>query len=194
MQNKNTVMTDEELCANAQRGDSEAERELAERYSRVVRVCARPYFLEGGDMEDLIQEGMFGLVKAMRDYSPVGDASFSTYAQACIKNRIYSAIRTALRKKHTPLNESVSFEGEELKNAAAGEGNPEDAVISSEKLKEFKTSLDRILSQFEQDVLKLYREGWSYEEIGEQLGRSSKAVDNAVQRIRRKTVRHITKA
>ena len=194
MQNKNTAMTDEELCANAQRGDSEAERELAERYSRVVRVCARPYFLEGGDMEDLIQEGMFGLIKAMRDYSPEGDASFSTYAQACIKNRIYSAIRTALRKKHTPLNESVSFEGEELKNAASGEGNPEDAVISSEKLEEFKTSLDRILSQFEQDVLKLYLEGWSYEEIGEQLGRSSKAVDNAVQRIRRKTVRHITKA
>ena len=187
-------MTDEELCKLAQSGDAPAEQELTERYFRVVRMCARPYFLEGGDMEDLIQEGMFGLIKAIRLYSSRVGSSFCTYAQVCIKSRIYSAIRTALRKKNGPLNDSVSINEVEVASPLNGEGNPEETVINSEKLEEFETSLNRMLSQFEQNVLKLYLEGWSYSEIGEQLDRSSKAVDNAVQRIRRKVVRHVTKA
>lgn len=102
--------SDEDLCARAKRGDRNAEEALVVRYTRTVRVCARPYFLAGGDSEDLIQEGMVGLLHAIREYDPDREASFRHYAQVCIQNRLISAIKAAARDKHTPLNNYVSFE------------------------------------------------------------------------------------
>ena len=102
--------SDEKLCAQAANGDRRAEEILVVRYNRLVRMCARPYFLAGGDSEDLIQEGMVGLLGAIREYDPKKAASFRTYAEVCIKNRLFSAVKAAARDKHTPLNNSVSFE------------------------------------------------------------------------------------
>jgi len=175
-------ITDEELCALAKSGSGDAEHDLVVRYARLVRACARPYFLEGGEMEDLIQEGMFGLIGAIRDYSPEEGASFRTFARTCVRRRIYTAIRSAAREKHAPLNDYVPIEG----GGAAEAEDPEDAVIGVEKLEEFRAAAVGKLSKFELEVLQLYLEGWSCAEIGEKLGRDAKSADNAVQRIRRK--------
>ena len=109
-QNPSGSDSDEVLCGRAAAGDRVAEERLVIRYNRLVRVCARPYFLAGGDSEDLIQEGMVGLLAAIREYDPSKAASFRTYAEVCIKNRLLSVIKAAARDKHTPLNNSVSFE------------------------------------------------------------------------------------
>ena len=103
------AMEDEALCALAASGDRQAEESLVVRYNRLVRMCARPYFLAGGDSEDLIQEGMLGLLSAIREYDPGKSASFRTYAEVCVKNRLFSAVKAAARNKHTPLNDSVSI-------------------------------------------------------------------------------------
>ena len=174
--------SDEALCALAAEGSRSAEEELVKRYFRQVRVCARPYFLAGGDSEDLIQEAMFGLLKAIREFDPRHDARFKTFAEVCIRNRIRSAVTNAARSKHAPLNDSVPFESPMLGSGAS----PEELYISREEEAERLTRLGERLSSLEREVLKLFLLGLSYQEISEQVGRSSKSVDNAVQRIRRK--------
>ena len=174
--------SDEELCALVASGRRDAEEELVKRYLRPVRVCARPYFLAGGDSEDLIQEAMFGLLKAIREFDPGRDARFKTFAEVCIRNRIRSAVTNAARSKHAPLNDSVPFESPML-----GVGlSLEEQYISREEETELLVNLEQRLSQLERRVLTLFLLGLSYQEISEQVGRSIKSVDNAVQRIRRK--------
>ena len=174
--------SDEELCALVADGCREAEEELVKRYLRPVRVCARPYFLAGGDSEDLIQEAMFGLLKAIREFDPGRDARFKTFAEVCIRNRIRSAVTNAARSKHAPLNDSVPFESPMLGVGAS----PEEQYISREEETELLTCLEQQLSPLEHRVLDFFLLGLSYQEISEQVGRSIKSVDNTVQRIRRK--------
>ncbi len=174
--------SDEELCAQVANGCREAEEMLVKRYLRVVRVYARPYFLAGGDSEDLIQEAMFGLLKAIREFDPSHDARFKTFAEVCIRNRIRSVVVNAARSKYAPLNDSIPFESLMLGSGAS----PEELYISREEETERLARLGSQLSPLERKVLKLFLLGLSYREIGEQVGRPIKSVDNAVQRIRRK--------
>ena len=192
---------DEALCSLAASGDRIAEGALAMRYNRLVRVCARPYFLAGGDSEDLIQEGMVGLLNAIREYDPGKGSSFRTYAETCIRNRILSAIRAAARDKHTPLNHYVSYEtplldgntdSYPLSASRQPQQNPEDMLISREERRERLGTLKGQLSGFEAQILDLYLRGLSYVEIASEVDRSPKAVDNAVQRIRRKVAQHLS--
>ncbi|MCD7769371.1 MAG: sigma-70 family RNA polymerase sigma factor [Oscillospiraceae bacterium] len=183
--------TDEELQALARMQESGAEEALAKRYVRLVRICARPYFLIGGDGEDLIQEGMLGLLSAIRSYDPQKGSSFRAYAKSCIQNRIRSAVRSAGRLKHAPLNNGLPLD-EVLSDESQSLGvhyfqqSPEEQVLARETEKEFISAYSQRLSSFEAQILDLYLDGLSYEEMAAQLGRDEKAVDNAVQRIRRK--------
>lgn len=198
---KDFTVSDEELCSLVGAGSREAEELLIVRHSRLVRSIARPYFLAGGDGEDLIQEGMLGLVKAIRDYSGSKSASFRTFAELCIRSRMQSAVKTALRDKHKPLNNYVSIDNSLIDPDADPAayhaiyqdwGDPESLVIGQEKLRELTNSLDGLLSCFESKVLELYLEGYSYSEIGYRMKKIPKSVDNAVQRIRRKLSRQIS--
>lgn len=191
--------SDETLCARAAAGDRSAEEILAMRYTRLVRVCARPYFLAGGDSEDLIQEGMIGLLSAIREYQPSKGTSFRGFAETCIRNRLLSAIKAATRDKHTPLNHSVSFETPSFDGNAehtallsqSEQFDPEAMMISREAYQERTDRLKDRLSGFEAKVLGLYLKGLSYTEIAAYMDRPPKAVDNAVQRIRRKVAQQL---
>ena len=187
--------SDEALCGMAAAGDRVAEERLVIRYNRLVRMCARPYFLAGGDSEDLIQEGMVGLLAAIREYDPGRAASFRTYAEVCIKHRLLSVVKAAARDKHTPLNNSVSFEtplfcgnGDRYAYRASVQHleDPEEIFLSREAFRERMEALMGQLSGFEANVLRLYLTGLSYSEIAAEVKKSPKSVDNAVQRIRRK--------
>ncbi len=187
--------TDEELCALVRVGSAEAEELLVTRYTRLVRICARPLFLAGGDSEDLLQEGMFGVLAAIRSFDPNREAQFHTYAEVCIRTKLISAVRKASSGRHTPLNDSVSLEHPQFDEGGLpihGELNPETALISREEWSERLSALTDSLTGFEATVLQLYLGGYSYSEIARQTGRQSKAVDNAVQRIRRKVARQLT--
>ena len=193
-----TKMDDAQLQQLAYAGNRDAEEELIGRYARLVRACARPYFLAGGDSEDLIQEGMFGLISAMRQYSGDSGASFRTFAEHCIRMRLLSAVKSASRLKHFPLNDGMSFEqlsdDPSTQLSAFPEAyrqSPEDLVLARESKKELYTTFTSCLSRLELQVLELYLEGLSYREIGTKLGKESKAVDNAVQRIRRKLAKNL---
>jgi RNA polymerase sporulation-specific sigma factor len=187
---------DEDLCARAAVGDSSAEETLVLRHSRLVRACARPFFLAGGDSEDLIQEGMLGLLSAIREYQPHRGASFRSFAELCVRRRIISAVRMAVGGKHAPLNDSVSLDpslflaNQDL--TGPQQGNPEDVLIHQEDLSALEEAIQNRLTPLESQVLALYLEGSSYAEIAEEVHRSTKSVDNAVQRIRRKIARHLT--
>lgn len=192
-------ITDEALCLQAASGDRVAEEALVVRYNRLVRICARPYFLAGGDSEDLIQEGMVGLLNAVRVYDPAKEASFRTYAEVCIRNRLLSAIKAASRDKHTPLNNYVSFETPLFDRSAdhyaygtdpQRQEDPEAIMIGREEFRELMGVLKGQLSGFEAEILGLYLNGSSYSEIAAEVNRSPKSVDNAVQRIRRKLAQH----
>ena len=178
------------LAQKAANGDSDAEETLVSEYVQLVRACARPYFLAGGDGEDLIQEGMLGLLSAVRTFDPEKGVKFSTYAEFCVRRRIYSAIRSAAGYKHTPLNSYISLESPQLdenKNQSARFlRDPEDFVIARESAGEVERLLYGALSRFESVVLELYFEGMSYKDMAVRLGKPSKSVDNAVQRIRKK--------
>lgn len=177
----------------AAQGESRAEEELVVRYGRLVRACARPLFLAGGDSEDLIQEGMMGLLAAVRSFDGSRDTSFRTYVEVCIRNRLHTAVRAAQGGKHTPLNESVSFEPPLFDVASAqlrtGAESPEDVIIGREELRERLSALRGSLSAFEAQILPPYLSGLSCGEIALQVGRPQKSVDNAIQRIRRKVAR-----
>ena len=152
-------LSDEALCARAAGGDPRAETELVQRYGRLVRACARPLFLAGGDSEDLIQEGMLGLLTAIRGFDPGRDASFRTYAEICIRSRLLTAVRAAQGGKHAPLNQSISYEPPlfDATNArlVLSAESPEDVVIGREELRERLAALRSQLSALEGQILTL---------------------------------------
>ena len=188
--------SDEQLALLAFSGNETASDTLIERFSPLVRRLARPYFLVGGDAEDLVQEGMIGLIKAMRTFDAERNVSFKTYASACIKSKLLSALESALRKKHSPLNQYISLEApffdrnpEQtafLEKVLGTAVDPAEYVIGNEAMEELSQTLNGILSDFEAKTLAMYLEGRSYQEISEITSKSPKSVDNAVQRIRRK--------
>lgn len=191
-------LEDSALQKLAAYGDSYAEEELVSRYMRLVRICARPLFLAGGESEDLIQEGMFGLLSAVRQYNNEHNASFKTFAEWCIRNRLRSAVKSASSLKHDPLNNRVPLESilsDEYQTQAVAcaelfQKSPEEQVLARENKKyteQLYLSLVSMLSKYEKAVLTYYLEGLSYKEIAKLTGKGDKAVDNAIQRIRRKT-------
>ena len=190
--------SDETLCALAASGNREAEEVLVARYNRLVRTCARPFFLIGGDSEDLTQEGMVGLIKAVREYDAANEASFRTFAEICIRSRLYSVLRAAARDKHSPLNQSVPLDTPFLDSNSFTSGtshlaqrNPEDFLIDREHTAALLAGVRKQLSEFEAKILGYYLDGLSCREIAETVGRPPKSVDNAVQRIRRKVARQL---
>lgn len=192
------TLSDEELCAFAATGDRRAEEEIVTRYHGLVRSCARPLFLVGGDGEDLIQEGMFGLIQAIREYDTQKETSFSVFASVCIRNRLYSALRSSQRDKHSPLNQSISLDTPFFDRSSYTFGvqtissiDPEDLIMDRARVDDFLEKTRRQLSEFEAKILGLYLEGLSCREIAEAVGRSPKSVDNAVQRVRRKAARQL---
>lgn len=168
----------------------DAMEELISRHSRLVRALARPLFLAGGDHEDLVQEGMIGLLHAVRSYSASSGTPFQAYALVCIRNKMISAVRAAAASKHAPLNESIPFQSFsfDLTVPVSMMNDPEADMISREGADEFLDALRLRLSASEKTVLDLYLEGLSYSEIADRIRKSPKAVDNAVQRIRKKAV------
>lgn len=191
------MYTDEELIKKVHLGDDSAEEKLVKRYSKLVRICSRPYFLIGGDNEDLIQEGMFGLLSAIRKYDCSGNASFKTYAEQCIRNRIISAIESASRYKHIPLNAGISLDAlaENTTGYHAASENvflrqTEETVLAKEHETELMLQKQTLLSRLEKQVLDMYLKGLSYKEIADSLNKSEKAIDNAIQRIRKKFAQH----
>ena len=190
--------SDNTLQEMAAAGDRGAEEALSERYMRLVRICARPLFLAGGDSEDLIQEGMIGLLSAIRRYDPESETPFHSYAEHCIRMRLLSAIKTASRMKHLPLNDGLSLEqlsedpGSPLSAAPDDfRQDPEKMVLVRESKEELYAACSQCLSKMENRVLSFYLDGLSYREIAARLDKDEKAVDNAVQRIRRKLARNL---
>jgi len=188
--------SDLELQQLAVSGNRAAEEVLVGRCMQLVRACARPFFLAGGDSEDLTQEGMFGLISAIRQFDPENGASFRTYAEHCIKMRIISAIRSASRLKHFPLNDGLSLEqlSEDMSVPFTAipdsfQPSPEELVLARESKEELYSAFKKYLSKLEIRVLDLYLDGISYQEIAQRISKDAKAVDNAVQRIRRKLAR-----
>ena len=189
------------LVLQARNGNEAALDALIRRYTGFVRLKASSYFLAGGEGDDLIQEGLIGLYKAVRDFRSDKDTSFRSFAELCITRQIITAIKTATRFKHSPLNSYVSFsqapagqeEGEcTLGDALPGPGidDPAICVISTEELQSLVFCLGTGLSPLESDALKLYIEGNSYEEMAELLGCDTKTIDNALQRVKRKILQH----
>ena len=183
-------LNDEELCRISHTGNRGAEEILVARYLRFVRRVARPYFLVGGDSEDLLQEGMFGLIKAIREYDPLRETSFYTFAERCVRNRLYSVLKAASSGKHTPLNQAISLQTSYYDEGAPFmQPDPEVMLIDAEKAETLLGQVNQQLSAFEQKVLGYYLNGLSCREIAETVGKPTKSVDNAVQRIRRKIAR-----
>ncbi len=189
--------SDTELQKLAIEGNRQAEEYLAERYMRLVRSCAHPLYLAGGDSEDLLQEGMIGLLSAIRQYDAVSGTSFRTFAEHCIRMRLLSAVKSASRLKHLPLNDGLSLEqlseDSPMKLSATPDFlwcDPEELVLARERTEELYGELSQRLSRMEKQVLALYLEGLSYREIASHLSKEEKAIDNAVQRIRRKLARN----
>jgi len=191
------------LIALAKQGNPDAYDRLVRRYYGFVRLKASSYFLAGGDSDDLIQEGLVGLYKAIRDYRTDRESSFRNFAELCITRQIITAVKTATRNKHTPLNQYLSFSASP--SSAAGEGEPTldevipgpsvndpvNQVISSEELQALVACLSTVLSELESRVLSLYLDGHSYEDVGKRLDCDTKTVDNALQRVKRKVGTHL---
>ena len=195
-------LEDLQLVLKARNGDSTAMDALIRRYTGFVRLKASSYFLAGGDAEDLIQEGLIGLYKAVRDFRSDKDTSFRSFAELCVTRQIITAIKTATRFKHAPLNTYVSFSHTPAGQEGDGECTLGDAlpgptvdeppvvVISSEELQSLVFTLGTGLSKLEADALRLYLEGSSYEEMAAELGCDTKTIDNALQRVKRKVLNH----
>jgi len=194
--------SDEQLVLAARAGDDAALSALLTKYRAFARVKARSYFLVGADREDIVQEGMIGLYKAIRDFNGDMDSSFRAFAELCVTRQIITAIKTATRQKHGPLNNYVSFSrpvsvdddgervlGDVLPTVAVSD--PADLVISAERIRALQAHFDAVLSDLETEVLRLYVEGKSYQEIAERLQRHVKSIDNALQRIKRKLECHL---
>ena len=194
-------MADENVVALCRCGDNVAEEYLLNKYKNFVRSKARSYFLIGADHEDIVQEGMIGLYKAIRDFRPDKLSSFRAFAELCITRQIITAIKTATRQKHIPLNSYVSLnkplydeESDRTLLDVIIEGratNPEELIIGQEDLKSINHKIDEVLSGLEQEVLRAYLDGKSYQEIADNLGRHVKSIDNALQRVKRKLEKYL---
>src|SRR5687767_1177138 len=195
-------LSDVELVARFHEGDAEALQILLQRYRRFARAKARGYFLVGADSDDIEQEGMIGLFKAARDFRPDRQSSFRAFAELCITRQVITAIKTATRQKHQPLNGYVSISGVRGSDDPSERsvedllhdhhiGDPADEIVSAERMDAMRASMAEMLSGLEVDVLRLYVEGKSYQEISEHLGRHVKSIDNALQRIKRKLDVHL---
>ncbi|HEU5212787.1 MAG TPA: RNA polymerase sporulation sigma factor SigH [Gaiellaceae bacterium] len=195
-------LEDLQLAMRARNGDGQALDALIRRYTGFVRLKASSYFLAGGDGDDLIQEGLIGLYKAVRDFRPDKETSFRSFAELCVTRQIITAIKTATRFKHSPLNTYVSFSqtpaGQDsdsdctLGDALPGPSvdDPSTCVISTEELQSLVFCLGTGLSKLESDALRLYLEGSSYEQMAEELACDTKTIDNALQRVKRKIIAH----
>jgi len=194
---------DNYLIALAKQGRPDAYDRILKRYYGFVRLKASSYFLIGGDSDDLIQEGMVGLYKAVRDFRTDRESSFRNFAELCITRQIITAVKTSTRNKHTPLNEYISFSATPA--ASGGDGDPTldellpgptahdpaNQVISTEELHSLVECLSSVLSELESSVLSLYLDGYSYETVSERLECDTKTVDNALQRVKRKVGAHL---
>ncbi|MBE6026905.1 MAG: sigma-70 family RNA polymerase sigma factor [Firmicutes bacterium] len=190
------ILTDEQLVLMAREGSETAEEILIEKYKGLVRAKAKAYFIAGAEAEDVVQEGMIGLMKAVRSFDEGREASFKTYAGTCINNQILKAIRKAEREKNQPLNDAISLDnhlGEKDENLTIGDilkasmfDEPEEKVIYEDTLLRLKGLSRNIFSPLEAQVLRAKIAGKNYQEIAEELGKSPKTIDNALQRIRKK--------
>jgi RNA polymerase sporulation-specific sigma factor len=197
------VLVDEEVVEFAREGDDSALEYLINKYRNFVRAKARSYFLIGADREDIIQEGMIGLYKAIRDFRMDKLSSFRAFAELCITRQIITAIKTATRQKHIPLNSYVSLNkpiydedsDRTLLDVISGSKitDPEELIISREEFDDIEEKMGEILSSLEWKVLMSYLEGKSYQEIAEDLKRHVKSIDNALQRVKRKLERYLEK-
>ena len=196
-------LEDNYLIALAKKGRPDAYDRILKRYHGFVRLKASSYFLIGGDSDDLIQEGMVGLYKAIRDFRTDRESSFRNFAELCITRQIITAVKTSTRNKHTPLNEYISFSATPA--ASGGDGDPTldellpgptahdpaNQAISTEELHSLVECLSSVLSDLESAVLSLYLDGYSYETVAERLECDTKTVDNALQRVKRKVGAHL---
>ncbi len=183
------TLADEELLALAAERDLQAEEVLIRRYSRVIRSLARPFFLTGGDNDDLMQEGMLGLISAIRSYDAGEKTSFKTFAVLCIRRRLISAVRKSATQQDVSLDDCLSLESslfDEISSRSDILRGPEELLIDREEARKRYRNLLQLLSVYEQSVLRCFLKGMSYREIAEITKKPEKAVDNAVQRIRRK--------
>jgi len=193
-------MTDEMLVSHAKNSETALEY-LIEKYKNFVLKKSRPYFLIGADKDDLIQEGMIGLYKAIMDYNGDKNASFKTFANLCITRQIITAIKTSTRQKHIPLNSYLSLDKplfDEETDVTVGENisselftEPEEQIIHSEDINNIRNGIDTVLTDMEKRVLKLYLEARSYKEISQALKKPAKSIDNALQRVKKKLEKHI---
>lgn len=199
MEEKYESMTDEELIDSLREGEAPIMDYICNKYKNLVRREAKSMFILGADTEDLIQEGMIGLFKAVRDYDSGRDASFFTFAQLCISRQMYTAVQASKRKKHLPLNTYVSLDSQEDGGEQKGQEqplvelladrtklNPEELVLDKERVDYLERAMEKELSEFEKQVLDLYRTGMNYSQIARVLGRDEKATDNALSRAKQK--------
>lgn len=205
MKEEYTRCRDEELLERLRDGESGITDYLMDKYKGLVRNKAKSMYILGADNDDLIQEGMIGLFKALRDYDCGRDASFATFADLCVSRQMYTAVQVSRRQKHIPLNTYVSLnanstgnregEEEELINvlAAQFEQSPEDLIIDQENVDRLEKIIERELSAFEKQVLDLYLTGMGYQQIAKVLGRDEKSTDNALQRLKNKLKKQLTK-
>jgi RNA polymerase sporulation-specific sigma factor len=194
--------SDEQLAAAARLGDDDALSALLARYRPFARSRARSYFLLGADFDDVVQESMIGLYKAIRDYDPNAAASFRSFAELCVHRQLITAVKAATRHKHGPLNSYVSFsrplgddeDGDRVLGDVLPAGpmaDPAEQVVSTERIRALQSYVDDVLSDLEVEVLRLYVDGKSYSEIAQSLHRHTKSIDNALQRIKRKLDTHL---
>lgn len=194
-------MTDEEIVVLAKTGNTYAQEYILNKYKNFVRGKSKPYFLIGADKEDIVQEGMIGLYKAIMDFKPEKQVNFRAFAELCISRQIITAIKTATRQKHIPLNSYISLnkpmyeEGSErtLEDVVTTlrVSNPEELIMIKEEINKISKAIDEILSQLEMKVLYSYLDGKSYVEIATELDKHPKAIDNALQRVKRKMEKHL---
>lgn len=187
------IIDESTLLRFAKQADIEATERLIQHYARMVRAIARTYYLSGAESEDAIQEGMLGLLYAIRSYDPSQKIEFSAYARVCIERRLISAWRKANSHKHDPLNYAISLDKspfeEDIETDRISDANPESMLIHQEEQRESHERLRELLSFFEAQVLSLYLDGLSYEEIADYLHKPVKSIDNAIQRVRRKAAK-----
>lgn len=195
------TLNDEDVILLIHNGQSEATEYMLKKYAPLVKKSIRTLYLIGADTEDLSQEGMIGLFKAIQSYKKESNASFYTFAKLCIDRQIYSAIKASNRKKHLPLNSYISFysktneeDTELIENLeASNESNPEHIILDRENTNVIEDLIEEHLSKMEKQVLSLYLDGQSYADIATTLGKPNKSIDNAIQRIREKIKRHYSK-
>lgn len=204
MESQYEHVTDEELLLSLREGDTRVTEYLMEKYKNLVKHKAKSMYILGADREDLIQEGMIGLFKALRDYDSERDASFATFADLCVSRQMYTAVQASRRKKHAPLNTYIPLYGgerredggeNELINSLVSrmEQNPEEMLIDRENVEHLLTQIEKELSPFEKQVLDLYLTGMSYLQIARVLGRDEKSTDNALSRIKSKVRRLLSR-